>query len=145
MMSSTPAGPCEVANYCTFLWGPKRPHKHKDLIFWFQGPISGIYQKPCCLGSLCLYTIHHVQYTIYHIYYILYAILNMYHTGIVLLLDLYNIIPYPEGLGTQYMRSQVPNTIEGMVFGTRSLKFWVLADPLGYFRWSFGALCLQMP
>ena len=34
---------------------PKRPHKHEDLIFWFQGPIQGGYQKSCFVGSLRLY------------------------------------------------------------------------------------------
>ena len=33
---------------------PKRPHRHKDLTFWFQGPISAGCQKSWLLGSLCL-------------------------------------------------------------------------------------------
>ena len=33
---------------------------------------------------------------------------------------------YPEGPSTQYLRSQVPNTIESMVFGTRNLSTWTL-------------------
>ena len=32
----------------------------------------------------------------------------------------------PEGASTQDLRSLVPNTIEGMVLETRSLKYWVL-------------------
>ena len=31
-----------------------------------------------------------------------------------------------EGPSTQYLRSLVPNTIKGMVFATRVLKYWVL-------------------
>ena len=49
--------------------GPKRPHKHKHLTSCFQGPL---YQKSCCVGSLC---------TMYHMpcmYYILYTIYTMY-------------------------------------------------------------------
>ena len=38
----------------TDTWEPKRPHKHQDLAFWFQGPISGAYQRRCFVGSLCL-------------------------------------------------------------------------------------------
>ena len=34
---------------------------------------------------------------------------------------------YPEGPSTQYLRTLVPNTIKGMVFGTRDLKY---LDPL---------------
>ena len=33
---------------------------------------------------------------------------------------------FPEGPKTQYLRSLVPNTIQGMAFGTRDLKYWVL-------------------
>ena len=33
---------------------------------------------------------------------------------------------HPEGPSTQYFRTLVPKTIEGMIFGTRSLKYWVL-------------------
>ena len=33
---------------------------------------------------------------------------------------------YPEGPSTQYLRTLVPNTIQGMAFGTRILKYWVL-------------------
>ena len=33
--------------------GPKRPHRHKDLIFWFQGPIQGESRKPLFAGPLC--------------------------------------------------------------------------------------------
>ena len=32
----------------------------------------------------------------------------------------------PEGPSTQYLRTLVPNTIKGMVFGTRDLRYWVL-------------------
>ena len=32
----------------------------------------------------------------------------------------------PEGPSTQYLSSLVPNTIQSMVFGTRSLKYWLL-------------------
>ena len=32
----------------------------------------------------------------------------------------------PEGPSSQYLRTLVPNTIKGMVFGTRVLKYWVL-------------------
>ena len=36
--------------------------------------------------------------------------------------------PFPEGSSAQYLRSLVPKTIEGMVFGTRDLKVgtWTL-------------------
>ena len=33
----------------------------------------------------------------------------------------------PEGPSTQCLRTPVPNTIKGVVFGTRVLKYWVLA------------------
>ena len=33
--------------------GPNRPHKHKNLTFWFQGPIHGEYQISCLVGSSC--------------------------------------------------------------------------------------------
>ena len=33
---------------------PERPHKHRDLTFWFQGPKSGGPKKSCLVGSLCL-------------------------------------------------------------------------------------------
>ena len=36
------------------LRGPKRPHEHKDLRFWFQGPKQREYQRSCVAGSLCL-------------------------------------------------------------------------------------------
>ena len=36
----------------------------------------------------------------------------------------YRIRDNPEGPSTQYLRSLVPNTITGMVFGTRNLKYW---------------------
>ena len=36
----------------------------------------------------------------------------------------------PEGPSTQYLRTLVPKTIEGMGFGTRVLRFWLLG-PLG--------------
>ena len=32
--------------------GPKRPHEHKDLTFWFKGLIQGGCQKSCVIGSL---------------------------------------------------------------------------------------------
>ena len=32
----------------------------------------------------------------------------------------------PEGPNTQYSRTLVPNTIKGMVLGTRVLNYWVL-------------------
>ena len=35
-------------------------------------------------------------------------------------------VTHPKTPGTQYSRSLVPSTIEGMVFGTRNLKHWVL-------------------
>ena len=41
-------------SFVCFPYGPKRPHEHKDLTFWFQGPIYGGYQKPWFVGSLCL-------------------------------------------------------------------------------------------
>ena len=37
-----------------------------------------------------------------------------------------SLVPYPEGPCTQHLRTLVPNTIKGMVFGTRDLKYWVL-------------------
>ena len=33
---------------------------------------------------------------------------------------------YPEGTSTQYLRPLIPNTIKGMVFGTKVLKYFVL-------------------
>ena len=47
--------------------GPKRPHKHKDLTFWFQGPIQGGYQKQWFVGSLCLCGLlrPHIHFYIY--------------------------------------------------------------------------------
>ena len=33
---------------------------------------------------------------------------------------------YPEGPGTQYLSSLVPNTSRGTVWGTRNLKYWIL-------------------
>ena len=38
----------------------------------------------------------------------------------------YSLIRDPEGPSTQYLRTLVPNTNKGMVFGTRNLKYWVL-------------------
>ena len=32
----------------------------------------------------------------------------------------------PEGPSTQYLRTLAPQTIQGMVFGTRVLRYWVL-------------------
>ena len=40
----------------------------------------------------------------------------------------------PLGASTQYLRTLVPNTIEGMAFETRDLKCWVLG-PSGLHRW----------
>ena len=40
---------------------------------------------------------------------------------------------FPEGPSTHYSRTPVPNSIKGIVFGTRDLMYWVLG-PLGY-RW----------
>ena len=40
-------------------------------------------------------------------------------------------IYFPEGPGTQYLRSLVPKTIPLMVFGIRVLKHWVVGPPLG--------------
>ena len=37
-----------------------------------------------------------------------------------------NLISYPEGPSTQYLRFLVPKTILLMVFGPRVLKYWVL-------------------
>ena len=42
-----------------------------------------------------------------------------------------HLISIPEGPSTQYLWTLVPNTIKGMVFGTRDLKHWVLG-PSGY-------------
>ena len=36
------------------------------------------------------------------------------------------LICSPEGPSTQYLRFLVPNTMKGMVSGTRNLKYWVL-------------------
>ena len=36
------------------------------------------------------------------------------------------MVYYPEGPSTQHLRTLVPNTIKGMVFGTRILKYCVL-------------------
>ena len=41
---------------------------------------------------------------------------------------------YPEGPSTQYLRTLVPNTIRGMVVGSKGLKYWVLG-PSGL--WSY--------
>ena len=38
---------------------------------------------------------------------------------------------YPEGPSAQYLRPLVPNTIKGLFFGTRVLKYWVLG-PSGF-------------
>ena len=29
-------------------WGPKRPHRHKDPTFWFEGPKQGIPERMMC-------------------------------------------------------------------------------------------------
>ena len=41
-------------------------------------------------------------------------------------------LPYPEGPSTQHIRTLVPKTVKGMVFGTRVLEYWVLG-PSGSF------------
>ena len=38
---------------------------------------------------------------------------------------------FPKGPSTQYSRTLVPNTIQGIVFGTRVLKYWV-RGPSGF-------------
>ena len=48
-------------------------------------------------------------------------------------------IQSPEGPSTQYVRSLVPDTIKGMVFGTRNRKYWVLG-PCG--KW-WGLVAFQ--
>ena len=40
---------------------------------------------------------------------------------------------FPKGPSTQYSRTFVPKTINGMVFGTRNLIYWVLG-PSGFVR-----------
>ena len=41
-------------------------------------------------------------------------------------LDCYIERRNPEGPSTHFLRFLVPNTLKGMVFGTRNLKYWVL-------------------
>ena len=57
--------------------------------------------------------------------------------------------PYnPESPSTQYLRSLVPNTIESMVFGTRTLENWVLGplwEELDYFGSIFDAPVFWKP
>ena len=43
-----------------------------------------------------------------------------------LMLIVLHLNEIPEGPSTRYLRILVPNTIKGMVFGTRDLKSWVL-------------------
>ena len=38
----------------------------------------------------------------------------------------YEVSSYREGPSTQHLRPLDPKTIEGVVFGTRSLKYWIL-------------------
>ena len=38
----------------------------------------------------------------------------------------HRLVHYPEGPSTQYLRTLVPKAINGMVFGTRVLNYWVL-------------------
>ena len=42
-------------------------------------------------------------------------------------LNMYNCLAfYPEGPSTLYLRTLVPNTIQGMVIRTRDLQYWVV-------------------
>ena len=43
---------------------------------------------------------------------------------------------YPEGPSTQYLRALVPKAINGMVFGTRVLKYWVLGPSWYEVSWT---------
>ena len=59
------------------IWGPKRPHRHKDLTFWFQAPIKfGISENMLwrILMYYILYITYHVLYTIYYMFYTIYYI-----------------------------------------------------------------------
>ena len=55
--------------------------------------------------------------------------------------------PDPEGPSTQCFRTLVPKSIQGMVFGTRRIKSWVLGASGRYFTYqvlaaTLGSLCL---
>ena len=49
----------------------------------------------------------------------------------------------PEGPITQYVRTLVLKTIEGMVFGTRVLKHWAIG-PFGTFKADYKSIMLEM-
>ena len=76
-----------------FTRGPKRPHKHKDPTFWFQGPRQGEFQKPWGLvGSLSLPTMYYIPYIFHVLCTIYYVLLHLLSTVYYALSIIYYII-----------------------------------------------------